>query len=128
MKYRSLKQELARAIRDYVPRAATLVVVSKGDDDLLHIHEGPAWHFPQAPGGAYAGYYPADSAEAIRHLDALCAQEGDYILFPHTAFWWLEHYVEFRDHLHHHYRLAHGDERFRIFELSCRKEPPVEAA
>ena len=39
-------------------------------------------HFPQTPAGSYADYYPADTAEAIRHLDGLPLDGAEYLVFP----------------------------------------------
>jgi glycosyltransferase involved in cell wall biosynthesis len=128
LRYLELKAELQRVVREHVPREEVLVVVSKGDEDLLKLHDGPAWHFPQGSGRQYAGYYPADSSEAIRHLDSLREQGGRFLLFPQTAFWWLEYYVEFNDYLRGQYRLAHSGEACRMFELVCGEAAPMEAA
>ena len=57
------------------------------------------WHFPQAAKGEYAGHHPADSAAAIEHLESLRAKGGQYLLFPATAFWWFEHYRDFKQYL-----------------------------
>jgi hypothetical protein len=93
-------------------------VVSKGDDELLELNGKKAWHFPQNRDGLYAGYHPADSAEAIAHLEELWAKGGDYLLFPSSAFWWLEHYKEFDQHLKSRYRVAlHEEETCKIFAL-----------
>ena len=54
---------------------------------------------------AYAGYYPAGSCEAIAQLEGLRAKGAQYLLFPKTAFWWIEHYPEFARHLENRYRL-----------------------
>ena len=63
------------AIRDVVdaqvPAGETVAVVSRGDDELLELGAHTAWHFPQDEDGAYVGYHPHDSAEAITHLEAL---------------------------------------------------------
>ena len=115
--YLTLKEQLRDTVRACVPSQETLVVVSKGDEDLLRLHKGPSLHFPQGDGGKYAGYYPADSADAIRHLDSLHAQGGRFLLFPRTAFWWLEHYTGFADHLEREHRLVHRDVACRIFQL-----------
>ena len=49
-----------------------MLVVSNGDDELLELGaERRGWHFPQMEDGTYAGYHPADSAEAIAHCEAL---------------------------------------------------------
>src|SRR5438552_315635 len=64
-------------------------------------------HFPQAANSAYAGYYPRDSSDAIRHLENLRAKKADYLLFPDTASWWFDHYREFRQYLEKNYALVH---------------------
>jgi hypothetical protein len=87
-----------------LPRDATVLVVSKGDDELLALPGRRGWHFPQMPDGTWAGYYPAKSAEAIAHLEALRARGGQFLLFPPPSLWWLEHYGGFRRHLESRYR------------------------
>jgi hypothetical protein len=95
-------QEVAKAV---LPPEATVVVVSKGDEDLLKLGgQRRAWHFPQNEDGVYAGYYPADSAEAIAHLEELLEKGADFLLFPETAYWWLKRYGEFEQHLDARYQ------------------------
>jgi hypothetical protein len=53
----------------------------------------------------YAGYYPRGSYEAIAQLEGLRAKGAQYLLFPQSAFWWIEHYPEFARHLESRYRL-----------------------
>lgn len=97
---------------------ATVIVVSKGDSRLLDLPCRQAWHFPQTEGGVYAGYYPADSATAIAHLEALRAKGGEFLLFPCTAFWWLEHYLEFKRYLESHYQMVmHDENTCLVFDL-----------
>jgi len=131
LRYAALKQNLERVVHEHVPSEDVLVVVSKGDEDLLRIHDGPAWHFPQGTGRQYAGYYPEDSSAAIRHLEELREQGGRFLLLPRTAFWWLEYYTEFGEHLREECRLAFSSEACRIFELAPipgEDEAPLEAA
>ncbi len=115
-------QELIHQIREVVsttlPRDATAIVVSKGDNELLKLNDRQAWHFPQTEGGVYAGYYPADSAAAITHLEALRAKGGNFFLLPNTAFWWLDYYQDFRKHLDAYYQRIWSDERCTIYQLS----------
>ena len=59
----------------------------------------PAWHFPRTPEGVYAGHHPADGPAAVAHLAATRASGTRYLLLPATAFWWLDHYLEFRLYL-----------------------------
>jgi O-antigen biosynthesis protein len=93
-----------------LPRQATVLVISKGDDDLLQLDGRTAWHFPRAEDGSYAGYYPATSANAVAHLEALRAKGADFLLFPTTALWWLEHYAGLRQHLERHYQTLASEE------------------
>jgi GT2 family glycosyltransferase len=118
--YRQLRQRIRETVTARLPAGATVVVVSKGDDALLRFDSQPAtlnpqpalkgWHFPQASDGSYANIYPADSAEAINHLEVLRAKGAGYMLIPKPAFWWLDHYADFKHHLDKHYRLAMNDE------------------
>src|SRR5262249_10214189 len=89
---------------------ATVVVVSKGDSELLKLNGHRAWHFPQDPNGAYANVYPAQSAEAVAHLEALREKGANFLLIPKPAFWWLSYYGGFREHLERCFRLAVKDE------------------
>ena len=94
---------LVARLRDLVDRLlpddASVLVVSRGDDELLKLQVGSASHFPRTPDGLYAGHHPESSEEAIPHLEELRAAGAEYIVFPATSQWWLEHYEGFRDHL-----------------------------
>ena len=91
--YDDVIAQICEIVRAVVPPGAPVLVVSKGDPGSWSWSGGPGWHFPQTPDGVYAGHYPADSAEAIGHLEDLRVQGGQFLLFPSTAFWWLEHYA-----------------------------------
>ena len=45
-----------------IPPASTVLVVSRGDDQLLRFDHRTGVHFPQANGGVYAGHHPATAA------------------------------------------------------------------
>jgi glycosyltransferase involved in cell wall biosynthesis len=106
LRYQQLLARLREVIRTTLPPGATVIVISRGDGELLKLEGRTAWHFPQREDGIYAGYNPADSAAAIAHLEALRAKGGQYLLLPSTTLWWLEHYAEFRQHLQSHYRVV----------------------
>src|SRR5207237_350186 len=93
LRYRLLVRQLGEIVRQAVPPGALLLAVSRGDEDLVRLDGRPGWHFPCTPEGAYASQHPVDSEEAIRHLEELRGQGADFLLFPSTAFWWLEHYA-----------------------------------
>ena len=114
--------ELIGAIRGVVhrvvPSDATVLVVSRGDDELLALGPRRAMHFPQDEDGRYAGYHPADSDEAIALLEKTRAGGADFLLFPSITFWWLDYYDGFKQYIEHRYRLVEAGEHCWIAALS----------
>jgi GT2 family glycosyltransferase len=104
--YMQLRQRIQSLASTHLPGGSTVAVISKGDEELLKLNGHRSWHFPQATDGQYANLYPANSAEAIAHLERLRAKGGDFLLIPKPAFWWLEHYEAFKQHLEDRYRLT----------------------
>ena len=92
-------------------------MVSKGDENLLRLGSRSGWHFPRLNDGRYAGYYPADGADAIEQLEELRERGADYIVFPATAMWWLDHYPELGDHLEANYASVLRDGTCTIYDL-----------
>jgi GT2 family glycosyltransferase len=107
-RYQQLREQIREAVQKLIPAGATVLVISKGDGSLLELPGCRGWHFPQAERGAYAGHHPANSAEAIAHLEWLRARGGGYLLIPATSQWWLDHYEEFRQHLETNYARLGG--------------------
>lgn len=115
--YRELVQRVRDTVSSVVPAGSTVVVVNKGDETLLRIDGCRAWHFPQDQHGVYAGHHPADSAAAISQLEALRAKGAQFVAFPSTAFWWLEHYDGLRRHLHERCVTVAEAEHCKVFQL-----------
>jgi hypothetical protein len=86
-------------VAEAVPTGATVLVVSRGDDELLALDGRVGWHFPQAEDGLYAGHHPQDSEVAVRHLEELRVRGATHFVIPATSAWWLDHYADFRRHL-----------------------------
>jgi len=118
MEYRQMLGTACRLARDFVPEGDRILVVSKGDGDLLAIEGRHASHFPQVDGGTYAGHHPGDGDEAIRHLEDLRGQGWEYLLFPATSRWWLSHYANFEAHLRTFYDRICDHESCAIYRLS----------
>jgi hypothetical protein len=118
---------LVARIRDIVsarlPAHAAVLVVSRGDDRLL-VPEDAAAHFPQGTSGGYAGFYPYDSEAAVTHLEELRADGAEYLLFPSTAYWWLDYYGGLTKHLLMTARVVHHDRHCLIFDLRDGLEGP----
>ena len=103
--YDALIARIRGIVGDNLPPQAVVLVTSKGDDQLVSLGRQRGWHFPQDKGGVFAGRHPADSAEAIAHLEALRNQGAQHLLFPSTSFWWLDCYPQFKTHLETRHRL-----------------------
>ncbi len=120
--YRDLVGGVSEIVGAVTPRGATVLVVSKGDPELLRLHGRVAWHFPRGADGGWAGYHPVDGRAAIEHLEAQRAAGGGYFLLPTAAFWWLEHYADFATHLDAEYTRIWDDERCIIYRLAVAGE------
>jgi hypothetical protein len=124
----TLAADIGRVVAGALPSGATVLVVSRGDDRLCALDGHRAWHFPRAGDGRYAGYYPANSDEAIGHLEILRIKGAEYLLFPTTAFWWLDYYREFGEYLAHQYTPMVDHASCRIYRLTPphpSSSPPV---
>lgn len=104
--YGALVDRIRSVTDGALPAGATVAVVSRGDYRLMHLGGRQAWHFPRAESGVYAGYHPRTSDDAIEHLETLREAGADFLLFPATSVWWLDHYDGFREHLEGRYRRA----------------------
>ncbi|HEV2775217.1 MAG TPA: glycosyltransferase, partial [Solirubrobacteraceae bacterium] len=127
------RRQVVDAVRSFatgtLPRGAHVLVVSRGDEEVVDLPAHRAQHFPQAPDGGYAGHHPADSSEAIAQLEALRARGAEYLLVPATSDWWLEHYGAFTAHLEReHTRLPATGELFVAFALAAAAAPAPPAA
>lgn len=109
--------QIRQVAAETLPPDSRVAVVSKGDQELLQAVGQNAWHFPQTLEGVYAGAHPVNSLAAIAHLEALRFKGADFLLIPHAAGWWLEHYDGFREHLSHRYRELVRYDACVIFDL-----------
>jgi hypothetical protein len=109
--------EVHVAVRTSVPRGRTVLVVSRGDEQFVRLEGRRGWHFPRHEDGRWAGFHPADAREAVEHLESLRSQGAQYLVFPQTAFWWLDYYGGFREHLEERYKLLATSESCRIYDV-----------
>jgi hypothetical protein len=104
-------------VQQFVPEGSTVLVASRGDEALVSIEGREGWHFPRDEQGVWPGYYPADGAEAIEHLEDLRARGAQYLVLPETAFWWLDHYGELAQFLDRRCDRVLSDESCVIYAL-----------
>jgi hypothetical protein len=108
--YQRVVAHIRKVVERTVPSDTTVLVVSKGDEELLTLGARRAWHFPRDAQGVYAGHYPAGTDAAIAHLEDLIGKGAEYLIFPKPALWWLEKYAGFKDYLERHHRIVVRDE------------------
>jgi len=108
--YEGLRERIRKVVADSIPAEATVLVVSKGDVELLQLDGRRTRHFPEAADGTWAGHHPADSTEAVATLEAMRADGGEFIVFPRTGMWWLHHYEGLQKHLERSYDTIVSDE------------------
>lgn len=110
-------EKIKKIIDTKLPREATVLVVSKGDEDLVTIPSRRVWHFPQEQDGTYSGHHPANSVEAIHQLEKLRKEGGDFLVLPVSMYWWLQFYLEFAAHLAQHCPLVVEEQECLIYRL-----------
>jgi GT2 family glycosyltransferase len=97
--YRRLVEQIQTAVEERVPAGKRVLVVSRGDRDLVDFEGVEAGHFPQDAEGRYLGHHPHDSEDALARLEELRRRGADYLVIPTTSSWWLDHYDGFAEHL-----------------------------
>ena len=116
--YHELVTRIRHIVETNIPRDSCLLVVSKGDDELVEFDARSALHFPQSLDGRYAGHHPANSIDAIQQLESLKRKGCQYFLFPQTSFWWLDYYKALQSHLQNEYRRILNDPYCIVYQLS----------
>jgi GT2 family glycosyltransferase len=124
--YRDLIERIRAIVDRELPRDATVLVISNGDDELLKLGgKRRGWHFPQLEDGTYAGYHPGDSQEAIAHLVELHEKGAEHVLVPKTAEWWLEYYGELSETLTRSAALVVANGSCTLFSLRDFSSKPM---
>jgi glycosyltransferase involved in cell wall biosynthesis len=121
--YRELKDAIASTLHAMTPPGAHVLVVSHGDNSLLACEGRMTRHFPQGPGGEWAGFHPADGPAAIEELEKLRERGARYLVLPSTQFWWLHFYRELTAHLQSVYRQTYADDHLIVFDLAPEPRP-----
>jgi hypothetical protein len=117
--YEHLRKSIRHVVTQQLPGGATVLVISKGDEELVRLNGHRGWHFPRNEQGQYPNIYPADSTEAIAQLESARAKGAGFLVIPKPAFWWLEYYADFKNHLERNCVLAvREEETCLIFDLA----------
>lgn len=87
----AVREEIERSL----PEDATVLVVSRGDSELLRLGAREGRHFPSDDRGRYLGRHPADDGEALALLEVQREAGAEYLVVPAVEAWWLDHYEAF---------------------------------
>jgi hypothetical protein len=92
--YQQVVGALREAVQKATPENSIVLVISKGDAELVRFPNRQGWHFPRDENGNYPGYHPAKGDDVVAELRKHRGSGARYLAIPETAFWWLEHYRE----------------------------------
>jgi glycosyltransferase involved in cell wall biosynthesis len=109
------REEMIR-LYEHVPLGQPLILVDEAHFMFDHPPDSHIYPFLERD-GQYWGR-PVDSPQAIAEMERLRETGAAYIAFAAPAFWWLDHYTAFREHLEDHYHAVPAPPQFRIFELA----------
>jgi hypothetical protein len=108
-----------------------VLVASKGDEELLSLLGPGAMHFPCDAQGRYIGHYPASDEAAVSAIEEAVGRGAEFLLFPASARWWLDHYRGMATHLHSRYSALEHDDAAACIVFDLRTDlrtPPAPAA
>jgi glycosyltransferase involved in cell wall biosynthesis len=116
---REVVERVQAFVGESLPDGAHVLVVSRGDEEVVRFAGRHGHHFPQTDEGEYLGHHPANSTDAIAHLESLRARGAEYLLVPATSGWWLEHYGELAAHLERDHELVASEDGFLVCFALC---------
>jgi GT2 family glycosyltransferase len=116
LEYRAMLQRAAEEIATVIPKGEIFILVDevqwKANEVAKDRHALP---FLERDGQYWGS--PPDDETAIRELERLHQAGANHIVFAEPAFWWLDHYIGFRDYLQSTYDCALESERLVAFDL-----------
>ncbi|HSF01507.1 MAG TPA: TylF/MycF/NovP-related O-methyltransferase, partial [Solirubrobacterales bacterium] len=106
---------IARELASIVPRGALFLLADEAQLEGAVPAGRRVLPFLERDGQYWGA--PADDGSAIAELERLRRAGAELLVFAWPAFWWLEHYPAFRQHLVDHYRCSLQSERIVAFDL-----------
>jgi hypothetical protein len=100
-----------------VPERATVLVVDRGDEDLMQVEGRHMRHVPRNPDGTPAWHDPADSADVLAQIARERELGAGYLVIPKASLWWLDYFAELAEHLERECRLLGRDSDCVVFQL-----------
>jgi len=119
-----------RAVEDIVSRVPDGEAFILVDEENLAV-EGAIGHRRRIPFLEHDGGYwgrPPDDETAIRELERLRDSGASFVIFAWPAFWWLEYYSGFHQHLTSRYQRILKNQRSIIFDLRVKGRAAARSA
>jgi hypothetical protein len=113
-------QLAACAIEALVPPGASFILADQQELGLVFAEGRKALPFVEHHGEYWGA--PEDDAAALAELERMRAEGARLMAFAWPAFWWLDYYAGFHDHLRERYRCVLEDERVIAFDLETEPE------
>lgn len=102
-------------ITNMIPQENTLILVDQNEWGLNQIPGYRTYPFIEKD-GQYWGM-PSDDDHAIRELERLRRSGAKFLVIGSPAFWWLDYYSGFLDHLREKFRIILKNSRVMIFDI-----------
>jgi hypothetical protein len=109
-------QRAVQSITVCVPAGSTFILVDDDQWGAGRVLAGRRRLHLLERDGEYWGP-PADDAAAIRELERLRLSGADFIAFAWPAFWWLDYYRAFHQHLRSTSRCVLQDDNLTLFDI-----------
>jgi hypothetical protein len=108
---------LRATVAAVVPEGATVLIVDRGDEELMAIEGREMRHLPRNPDGTPAWHQPMDSDDLLGQLERERSGGARYLVIPNASIWWLDHYEGFAAHLERDCSLLVRDADCAVYEL-----------
>jgi hypothetical protein len=118
LEYASSNARALIAVEHVIPFDASVLVLSRGDEQLVELGGRIARHFP-ADIETYTGGLPADGREAVALLQRGCAEGAQYVVVPAAARWWLGQYPDLAAYLDAHHERVFVDADAVVYRLAA---------
>lgn len=109
-------QRAREEIESLVPLGGTFIFVDENQWGREPVTEGRLPIPFLEKDGEYWGP-PASDDAARAELERLHQAGAEFLVFAWPAFWWLDHFAEFRRYLEHTYRRIWRNQRLDVFDL-----------
>ena len=96
--YLAMVADVRREVIDVVPPGATVLVASKGDEELFDVPGRTMLHFPSDDGRTYAGWYPESTDDVMAQVERADGAGRELRRVPRHGVWWFDFYegLEYR--------------------------------